>query len=346
VNAPPVDAAAIARAARLLHQGKLVAFPTETVYGLGADADNRPAVRAIFAAKGRPSNHPVIVHVGSLPAAVAWAVDLAPAARALADRFWPGPLTLVVRRGPRAHDALTGAQESVGLRCPSHPWARALLRALGQESGDPARAIAAPSANRFGRISPTQAEHVRADLGEKPAGRVDWILDGGPCTVGIESTIVDLTADTPRLLRPGSITRAQIEQVLGRTVGVAARDDDSAPRASGRLARHYAPRKPLELVDAAMLATRIEDLGPARVAVLAPAPAQSGDRASVALWLVAPAAAQTYALHLYEFLHAMDASGADRLLVQRPPGGEAWAALHDRLERSSAPLERRYDDAD
>jgi L-threonylcarbamoyladenylate synthase len=341
-----VDAALIARAARLLYDGKLVAFPTETVYGLGADADNVAAVRAIFAAKGRPTDHPVIVHVSSLQAARAWAGELSPAAHALADRFWPGPLTLVVPRASRAHDALTGAQESVGLRCPSHPWARALLSGLHHQSGDPARAIAAPSANRFGRISPTRAEHVRSDLGEKPAGQVDWILDGGPCTVGIESTIVDLTVEAPRLLRPGSILRGQLEQTLGRPVGAAALDDDSAPRAPGRLARHYAPRKPLELVEAAMLATRVRDLGPARVAVLAPAAAPSADRDAVALWLVAPDAPQPYALHLYEFLHAMDASGAERLLVQRPPRGEPWLALHDRLERSCAEFDGRFDDAD
>jgi L-threonylcarbamoyladenylate synthase len=346
VSTPAVDAALIARAARLIHDGKLVAFPTETVYGLGADADNVAAVRAIFAAKGRPANHPVIVHVASLQAARAWAGELSPAAQALADRFWPGPLTLVVPRGPRAHDALTGAQESVGLRCPSHPWAQALLSALHHQSGDSARAVAAPSANRFGGISPTRAEHVRSDLGEKPAGQVDLILDGGPCTVGIESTIVDLTVEAPRLLRPGSILRGQLEQTLGRPVGAAALDDDSAPRASGRLARHYAPRKPLELVEAAMLATRVRDLGPARVAVLAPAPAPSADRAAVALWLVAPDAPQPYALHLYGFLHAMDASGAERLLVQRPPRGEAWAPLHDRLERSCAEVIGRFDDAD
>jgi L-threonylcarbamoyladenylate synthase len=346
LSTPPVDAALIARAARMLLDGKLVAFPTETVYGLGADADNLPAVRAVFAAKGRPSNHPLIVHVAGVQAASVWAGELAPAARTLADRFWPGPLTLVVPRAPRAHDALTGAQQSVGLRCPSHPWARALLQRLCLDSDDPARAIAAPSANSFGRLSPTHAEHVRGDLGEKPAGRIDLILDGGACTVGIESTIVDLTVDCPRLLRPGSIMRGQIEQALGVAVGAASLDDESAPRTSGRLARHYAPLKPLELVESAMLVARVRDLGPARVAVLAPAPALPGERAAVALWLVAPADPQTYERGLYLFLHAMDASCAERLLVQRPPRGEAWTALHDRLERSSAGLDRPFDDAD
>jgi L-threonylcarbamoyladenylate synthase len=342
VNVPPVDLDAIALAARLLVQGKLVALPTETVYGLGADADQVQAVRAIFAAKGRPADHPVIVHVASLQAAQAWAADLPPAARTLAQRFWPGALTLVVARAARAHDALTGAQPSVGLRCPSHPWAQALLAALCRESNDPCRAIAAPSANRFGRISPTRAEHVRADLGEKPDGPIDLILDAGSCPVGIESTIVDLTTDDVRLLRPGSITRESIEHALGRPVSLAGRDELSAPRASGRLARHYAPSKPLELVEPNRLAERVRQLGARRVAVLAPAPAL----AQVAAWSSAPETPEPYARHLYEFLHRMDASCAEHLLVQRPPAGPKWAAVHDRLERAAASFSGRFDDAD
>jgi L-threonylcarbamoyladenylate synthase len=342
VNGPPVDAGAIARAARLLLDGKLVAFPTETVYGLGADADDAQAVRAIFAAKKRPVNHPVIVHVADLQAATAWADDLSPAARDLAGRFWPGPLTLVVPRATRAHDALTGAQPSVGLRCPSHPWARALLKALCRDCGDPCRGIAAPSANQFGHISPTRAEHVRADLREGPGEQVELILDGGPCPVGIESTIVDLTASVPRLLRPGSITREQLEQALGYAVNVVTPDDGSAPHAPGRVARHYAPRTPLELVDGPRLAARVRDLGASRVAVLAPAPLP----AAVAHGWIAPATPEQYAHHLYEFLHQMDASGAERLLVQRPPQEPAWAALRDRLERAAAALDGAFDDAD
>ena len=252
-----------------------------------------------------------------------------------------GPVLAVPAPQP-VMDALTGAQPSVGLRCPSHPWARALLKALCRESGDASRAIAAPSANRFGCISPTRAEHVRADLGEKPGGAVDLILDGGPCPVGIESTIVDLTADVPRLLRPGSITRRQIERALGLAVDLAGTGDDSAPRAPGRLARHYAPRRPLELVDAAQLAARVHDLGADRVAVLAPAPPLP----DVARWWIAPPAAGPYAQHLYEFLHRMDASGAERLLVQRPPREPAWEAVHDRLERAAAAFGGRFDDAD
>ena len=342
MNTPPVDVGAVARAAGLLREGKLVAFPTETVYGLGADADNRFAVQAIFEAKGRPAHHPVIVHVADLKAAAAWADELPPAARKLADRFWPGPLTLVVARGARAHDQLTGRQPSVGLRCPSHPWAQALLNALGRETHDPCRGIAAPSANRFGHISPTRAEHVRADLGEKPTGPVDLILDGGSCPVGIESTILDLTGDAPRLLRPGSITREQIELVLGCAVNRVAADDASAPRAPGGLPRHYAPRRPLELVEATQLFARVHTLGASQVAVLAPAPPLP----AVVHWWIAPAAPEQYARYLYEFLHRMDASGAERLLVQRPPRDPQWAALHDRLERAAAALPGAFDDAD
>jgi L-threonylcarbamoyladenylate synthase len=344
VNGPAIEPGRIDRAARLLRDGKLVAFPTETVYGLGADADNAAAVASIFRAKGRPTDHPLIVHVADAAAAGAWAGALGTAARALMDNFWPGPLTLVVPRSARAKDPLTGGQESVGLRCPAHAWAQALLRALGRLTGDPHRAIAAPSANRFGRISPTRAEHVREDLGEAPDGVVDLILDGGPCPVGIESTIVDLTTGTPRLLRPGSVTRSDIERVLQVPLAVAEADDPTAPRAPGRLAKHYAPRRPLELVPPGQMLARIRALGAQRVAVLAPAPAD-GEVTAARFW-AAPASAESYARRLYDWLHEMDASGADVLLVERPPDGEAWAAVRDRLQRSAAALVTPLDDAD
>ena len=227
----PVDAAAVAAAVRVLAGGGLVALPTETVYGLAADADNRSAVESIFAAKGRPADHPLIVHVRDAAALDAWARDVPAAACALAARYWPGPLTLVLRRSARAHDGLTGGQDTVGLRCPAHPWARAVLAAW--TAADPARALAAPSANSFGHISPSQAAHVRADLGEKPAGKVDLILDGGACPVGIESTIVDLSGGSPRLLRPGTVTREQLQSALGAAVPDAGRD---APRRQARTA--------------------------------------------------------------------------------------------------------------
>jgi len=342
----------IERAARLLLDGRLVAFPTETVYGLGADADQPAAVASIFSAKGRPADHPLIVHVADAAAAAAWAAELSPAALTLMRRFWPGPLTLVVPRGPRAHDALTGGQASVGLRCPSHPWARALLQALGRLAGDAGRAIAAPSANRFGHISPTRAEHVRTGLGEAPAGPVHMILDGGPCPLGIESTILDLTAPVPRLLRPGSVLAAQIEQVLGLRLAEAGANDPTVPRASGRLARHYAPRRPLQIVAAAALAQRIAELGASRVAVLAPPPAPR-TLAAGRFW-PAPVRAADYAQKLYDTLHAMDASTAEVLLVQAPPQADAqagaqaedWVAVHDRLQRSAAAGDGRFDDAD
>jgi L-threonylcarbamoyladenylate synthase len=327
----PVDSAAIERAARILARGGLVAFPTETVYGLGADADDEAAVRAIFAAKGRPADHPVIVHVLDAAALDAWAREVPESARRLAATFWPGPLTLVLKRSSRAQDVITGGQDTVGLRSPAHPWARALLAAFA--GADRTKAIVAPSANSFGRISPTTAAHVRADLGEKPAGKVDLILDGGACPVGIESTIVDLSATAPRLLRPGIVTRTQLEAVLGVPVPDAERD---APRASGRLESHYAPRTPLELVDPAQLAARINALRGHRLAVLAPAPALLDRTRDVVLRLIAPAQPADYARRLYALLHELDAAGAERILVVRPPLGPAWEAVHDRLRRAQA----------
>lgn len=328
MTTPPAPADLIAHAADVLRAGGLVAFPTETVYGLGAAAEQPTAVRKIFEAKGRPADHPVIVHLRGVDELDVWARAVPPGARLLAQRFWPGPLTLVLPRSGRAHDLVTGGQDSVGLRCPSHPWARALLAAF-------AGAVAAPSANSFGRISPTTAAHVRADLGEKPAGRVDFILDGGACPVGIESTIVDFSrADgRPRLLRPGSITRAELEAVLGEAVVDAGAD---APRASGRLASHYAPRTRLELVPPANLAARLNALRDQRIALLAPAAALLDRAPQVVLREIAPADAAAYAAQLYGALHRLDAAGADRILVALPPSAPAWDAVHDRLRRAQS----------
>ena len=335
-----VDSQAIARAVEILLRGGLVAFPTETVYGLGADADNANAVRAIFAAKGRPADHPLIVHVHDAGALDAWSRAAPPAAGLLAHAFWPGPLTLVLPRSERAHDALTGGQASVGLRCPAHPWARALLAAFCAARGDAAAALAAPSANSFGRISPTTAAHVRADLGEMPQGRVDLILDGGACPVGIESTIVDLTGDSPRLLRQGAITRRRLEQVLDEAVADAG---SGAPRASGRLKSHYAPRKPLELLSFSRLPERINALRGTPIAVLAPASALLDRSADIVLRLIAPAHPQEYARRLYALLHQLDESAAARILVVAPPAGEDWEAVHDRLRRAAAATEAVVD---
>jgi L-threonylcarbamoyladenylate synthase len=251
ISSPTPDA--LARAAKLLRAGKLVAFPTETVYGLGADACNEHAVRAIFATKGRPADHPVIVHVKDVDDAARWARAMPRGARALAEAFWPGPLTIIVPRAADVPGGVTGGQDNVGLRVPSHPVAQALLQAFAAEGG---RGIAAPSANRFGRISPTTAQHVRDDLGDDVA----MIVDGGACDVGIESTIVAFTGDDAVLLRPGGIAEAQLARVLGAPLR-APRPD--APRASGTLASHYAPRTPSRLVAADELPSD------ARVAVLA-----------------------------------------------------------------------------
>jgi L-threonylcarbamoyladenylate synthase len=334
-----VDADAIARATEALLRGGLVALPTETVYGLAADADQPAAVTAIFDAKGRPADHPVILHVADAAAVAHWARDIPPAALRLIEHFWPGPLTLILHRGPRASDLVTGGQDTVGLRCPSGPWAQALLRSLGAARGDPSVALAAPSANRYGRISPTRADHVRADLGEKPAGVVDVILDGGASALGIESTIVDCTGSAPRILRPGSIGREEIARALGGPVTVA--DDAAAtPRVSGRVAGHYAPRKPLELLPAETLAARAAALHPLRLGALAPAAAlaalpQRGP-GSVAVGVPAAELPQDYARELYAHLLRLDAGPVDRLLVAVPPGTQGWTAVNDRLRRSAA----------
>jgi L-threonylcarbamoyladenylate synthase len=293
---------------------------------VAADAENADAVRAVFAAKGRPADHPVIVHVADATALDRWARAVPEGARALAAAFWPGPLTIVLPRSARASDLITGGQDTVGLRCPSHPWAHALLAAFGG-------AVVAPSANSFGRISPTTAAHVLADLGVRPSGRIDLILDGGPCPVGIESTIVDLSGAAPRLLRPGLITRDQLQQVLGRPVEAA---DEDSPRAPGGLERHYSPRTPLALVAPEALRSRIAEFAARRLAVLAPAHFLEPPDPHVVLALPAADEPDEYARSLYANLHRMDASGADQLLIAEPPHGPDWLAVHDRLNRAQA----------
>ena len=326
MSTPAVDATAIDRAVEVLRRGGLVAVPTETVYGLAADADSDDAVRRLFAAKGRPADHPVIVHVGAADALDAWAIDVPDEASVLASAFWPGPLTLVLRRSARARDILTGGQDSVGLRSPAHPWARALLHAFNG-------ALAAPSANSFGRISPTTAQHVLDDLGVKPRGKVDLILDGGACPVGIESTIVDVRTDTPMLLRPGAITRDQLQAALGRPVMDA---DAQSPRTSGRLEKHYAPHTPLKVMSIDELALTLSRAGGCRIAVLAPLTLLQDCRANVSLAIAAADEAADYARTLYSALHRLDSSGANLLLIAQPPFGSQWEAVHDRLRRAEA----------
>jgi L-threonylcarbamoyladenylate synthase len=321
---PPLDAALIAHAVRVLRAGGLVALPTETVYGLAADATNEAAVRSIFAAKRRPADHPIIVHISGPVAIDDWTRDVPTAARRLAARFWPGPLTLVLKRGNKVLDVISGGQDTVGLRSPSHPWARAILRGFGG-------GLAAPSANSFGRISPTTAEHVRHDLGEKPHGSVDLIVDGGACPVGIESTIVDLSGAAPTLLRPGSVSRAAIEQELGVPLPDA---EANAPRVSGRLEKHYAPRTPLEVVDANELVQRINRASAGECAVLAPAEVLQQLQSSPRLAIAAASNAADYARNLYAHLHLLDEAGARCILVCAPPADPAWLAVADRLQRA------------
>ena len=313
--------AAIARGAACLRAGELVAFPTETVYGLGADAGNREAVQRIFEAKGRPADHPLIVHLPDASHVPRWAREIPDGARALADAFWPGPLTLILPRTEHASDLVTGGQDSVGLRVPSHPAARALLAAFGD-------GIAAPSANRYGRISPTTAAHVDGDLGDA----VSLILDGGACTVGIESTIVAFVDGEPVLLRPGGVPAADLARVLGRRLRS---PDQAAPRASGTLRSHYAPRTPATLLpprtlraELAQLEDRDEDVAVLSRTVMRPADFDDA-------WLQAPADAQAYAHDLYANLRALDAANADVILIESVPDSDEWLAVRDRLTRAT-----------
>ena len=313
-----VNGETLAQAIALLRRGELVAFPTETVYGLGADAGNPRGVRAIFAAKGRPADHPVIVHAGDMAHAREWARGFPPAAEALAAAFWPGPLTLIVPRAARATDDLTGGQDRVGLRVPSHPVALALLHAFHAAGG---HGIAAPSANRFGRISPTTAQHVHDDLGDAVA----IILDGGACAVGIESTIVAFDGDVPVLLRPGGIAVADLVRVLGRAPAQPGRH---APRASGTLASHYAPRTPARLVAAGELARS----PPPHAAVLARTVARPP--AFAGAWIAAPATGVAYARDLYANLRTLDAAGAREIVIETLPDAGEWLAIRDRVQRA------------
>ncbi|MEZ5412239.1 MAG: L-threonylcarbamoyladenylate synthase [Acidimicrobiales bacterium] len=316
----------VERAAAALRAGRLVAFPTETVYGLGADASNPAAVRAVFEAKGRPAGHPLIVHVASLEEARRWMAEPDPATErrliALARRFWPGPLTIVVPRSARVAPEAVGARPTIGLRVPAHPVALALLRAFGG-------GVAGPSANRFGRVSPTTAAHVLADL----EGRVDVLLDGGPTAVGVESTIVDLVGAEPLLLRPGGVSVAELETALDEPVPDGRTGE---ARASGMLASHYAPRASVALVAAADLASALASARDERgeagvVGVIAPAGVSHQPS-----WTL-PDEAAGYARQLYAALRAADAAGVDHLLVVAPSHGPLLDAVLDRLTKAAAP---------
>jgi L-threonylcarbamoyladenylate synthase len=297
------DRIAVTRAAEMLRAGGLVAFPTETVYGLGADAENPAAVGRVFEVKGRPQTHPLIVHLGAASELGDWASNVPDAARRLADRFWPGPLTMILRRSARVPEPVTGGQETVGLRVPFHPLALSMLHASGG-------GVAAPSANRFGRVSPTTAAHVRGDLG----GEVDFILDGGPCGIGIESTIVDLSGGEPAILRPGGLTREAIEEAMGRRVEVR---EKGGVRAPGQLESHYAPRAQVVVVEPGRAGARAEELR------------RRGLRVEVLARPEAPT--------LYAALREADARGVDAVVVAAPSEEGLGLALADRLRKASGP---------
>jgi len=306
----------VRRAAEILKRGGLVAFPTETVYGLGADASSKDAVTRLYAAKRRPLDHPVIVHFADADLAFSWARDVPQAAKQLAAKFWPGPLTLILKKSVKTGDFVTGGQDCVGVRVPSHPVAQELLRAFGG-------GIAAPSANRFGQISPTTAAHVREDLGKD----VELVLDGGPSEVGIESTIVDLSSGDPALLRPGKISAVDLEAALGSPV--LARQSDS-PRHSGGLERHYAPRTPARLVPTHELDQEIARLKD-KIAVLA----FSRPDERVDYWLRMPREPQAYAQKLYAALRELDSARCEMILIEAPPEAPEWAGVRDRLVRAT-----------
>lgn len=325
-----LDMLAIEAAARKLEAGELVAFPTETVYGLGADAESPQAVTKIYAAKGRPSNHPVIVHLASNADVGYWASDIPLEARKLIDAFWPGPLTLILKRAAHIPDAVSGGQDSIGLRCPSHPVAQALLRAFKKGKGG----VAAPSANKFGHVSPTTAQHVRDEFGAGSDSPLACILDGGQSDVGIESTILDLSRMTthgPVLLRPGHISSADIARVIGL---VPRMPDAAAPRASGTLEAHYAPSTPVALVATADLEQAIDQLR-GKGCCFALIRHDAANVSDAAGQLQLPAVADGYAHDLYAALREMDAVHADIILVETPPSTSDWQGVNDRLRRAA-----------
>jgi L-threonylcarbamoyladenylate synthase len=316
-----ISAAQVAHAAGLIRQGRLVAFPTETVYGLGANALDPAAVERIYEAKGRPHSSPIIIHVSDLEMLHRVVSEWPEVAQELAEKFWPGPLTLVLPKTAAVPDLVTAGLPTVGVRMPAHPIALELVRAAGVP-------IAAPSANRFTEISPTTAEHVRGSLGS----RVDYILDGGPCSVGIESTVLTLAEGRPTLLRPGGISRAEIEKVIGRlgrhTEGAASLSSSGkmAHASPGMHPRHYSPRTPLYLVENEQV------MKEGRGAYLRLTRAAGGEPVEVVVMPLDPA---RYAAKLYEVLHLLDVGGFDWIAVETPPDLPEWEAVRDRLRRAA-----------
>lgn len=334
----------IEQGARRLLAGGLVAFPTETVYGLGADAQNPAAIAAIYAAKGRPADHPVIVHLAPGADLAYWAKDIPDVAYDLVKAFWPGPLTLILPRANHIPDAVSGGQDTIGLRCPAHPVAQQLLRQFAQIKGGQG-GVAAPSANKFGQVSPTTAQHVRNEFPELDAQQL-LVLEGGAATVGIESTILDVSrvasGVAPVLLRPGHVSADDIARVIG--IKPLMQADANAPRVSGSLKAHYAPRTPLRLADRGRLQHDVANLVGAgqRVAVLGFGGLPPGNlanpktAAAPCQWYEAPNNPHAYAHDLYARLREMDALGVDHIILERPPENEDWRAVNDRIGRAAA----------
>ena len=322
------DPAAIEQAVQTLRAGELVALPTETVYGLAADAHSDAAVARIFALKGRPADHPLIVHVASGAQVPDYAAEVPAFAQRLIDVFWPGPLTLILPRRPGVAKTAAGGQDSIGLRCPSHPVAQALMRAFG-------RGLAAPSANRFGRVSPSTAAHVQNEFGDAL-----MVLDGGACEVGIESTIVDCTRGAPVLLRPGCITPAQIEAACGQALATAEQIGQAAPRASGTLESHYAPRAQVRLLSAAALPQHLRELAgqtdPAGGGIGLWSTQEPHAGLAGLVWREQPRDPAAAAHQLFAVLRELDALGVTEIWVEQVPCGAAWDGVRDRLQRAAA----------
>ncbi len=319
VRASQVD---IDAAVQALRDGDLVAFPTETVYGLGANAQNPAAVRKIFEAKGRPENHPVIVHLDSPRYLHRWVREVPETALRLGERFWPGPLTIVMPRAANVHDIVTGGQDTIAVRVPSHPMAQQLLTAFGG-------GIAAPSANRYGRLSPTRADHVRDELGD--AARI--ILDGGECQIGLESTIVACEGTSVRLLRPGAVTASQLREAVGDLL---AGPDAQSPRVPGSTPSHYAPSTPMTIVPAGEIDAQAAALSREgrRIAVLAQRLPLKAHK--YVTWVNAGRRPEQYAQDLYANLRTLDKAGCRQILVQDVPRDERWDAVRDRLLRAAS----------
>lgn len=312
----------IQHAVKLLKAGKLVAIPTETVYGLAADANNPKAIAKIFKAKGRPSSHPLIVHISSDKELKNWAIDIPKVAYKLTKKFWPGPLTLILKKAPHVASIITGGQNTVAIRCPNHPLTQTLLKAF--KSG-----LVAPSANRFGHVSPTTAEHVKSDLGKK----VDYILNGGPCKIGIESTILDLTVDPPNILRPGMISAKALSQVLKKRISFY----DSKTRAPGSLPKHYSPKTPAILVKSKEIISSINQAKRKKIVVLArkEMPKLIRESFKKMQWFVLPKTPNDYAQTLYEKLREADRFKYDLIMIEDVPNKPEWVAIKDRLNRAT-----------